>query len=64
MRDENFEGSIFEKMGFDAELCPKCNAHLHGGICLNACHLSESQMKRFQLIMEQISREREVEKNE
>ena len=45
--DPNFTGSIFEQLGFDAELCPTCNAHLKSGICLNACHLSDNSQKVF-----------------
>lgn len=37
--DENFEGSIFEALGFDRELCPHCKAHLKDGLCLNGCKL-------------------------
>ena len=40
--DPNYEGSVFQKMGFDALLCPVCNAHLRDGICLNNCHLDRS----------------------
>lgn len=49
--DPDFEGSISEKFGFDAELCPTCNANLHGGICLNACHLSKKSRQRFSELM-------------
>ena len=39
--DPNFEGSIWQKLGYEDKLCPDCGAHLHHGICLNACHLSQ-----------------------
>ena len=45
--DPNFEGSIFQKLGFEDKLCPTCGANLRNGICLNACHLSEAARKRF-----------------
>jgi hypothetical protein len=45
--DPNFEGSIWQKMGHDPELCPTCGAHLYDGICLNACHLTRESRERF-----------------
>lgn len=38
--DPDYEGSLFEKLGFDPVLCPVCSAHLRDGVCLNLCHLS------------------------
>lgn len=37
--------------------CPECDAHLsaEGLICLNACHLSAAQFRRFQDQMRGIS---------
>lgn len=49
--DPDFEGSIFQELGYDAELCPTCGAHLHGGICLNTCHLSDETRQRFNVLM-------------
>jgi len=49
--DPDFVGSIWEEMGWDAELCPACDAHLRSGICLNACHLSKASQERFAVIM-------------
>ncbi len=45
--DENFAGSIWEKLGYSNELCPTCNAHIYNGICLNACHLSALLRVKF-----------------
>ena len=30
--DPDFEGSIFQELGYDKELCSICNAHLYNGI--------------------------------
>jgi len=46
-RDPKFAGSIHEELGFDDILCPTCGAHLRGGICLNACHLTTRSRRRF-----------------
>jgi len=56
LKDENFKGSIFEKLGFDAELCPICGAHLRNGICLNGCHLNPSAKELFRELMEKTKR--------
>ena len=45
--DPDFEDSLSEQLGFDAQLCPTCHAHLWKGICLNACHLSDDMRERF-----------------
>lgn len=45
--DPDFEGSLFQKLGYEARLCPTCKAHLYDGICLNTCHLSKVSQKRF-----------------
>ena len=45
--DRKYKGSIWEKLGYDKELCPRCKTHLHKGICLNACHLTSSSRQRF-----------------
>ena len=38
--DKDFEGSIFQQLGFQARLCPHCKAHLgSSGVCLNGCTL-------------------------
>jgi len=51
--DEDFTDAKSLDGLFVKELCPVCKAHLsHRGICLNACHLSESSRKRFSAIME------------
>lgn len=53
--DALFEGSVFEKLGFDKEQCPSCNAHLKGDICLNGCHLgyeAKQRMQKFFMSME------------
>jgi hypothetical protein len=49
--DPNFDGSLWQKLGYEARLCPVCGAHLHEGICLNACHLSTSARERFVSLM-------------
>lgn len=46
--DRNFEGSIFQTLGFDKELCPSCRSHLLGGVCLNACQLTVAQYRAMQ----------------
>lgn len=45
--DEDFTGSLWEQLGYENKLCPTCGAHLHGGICLNACHLGDAGQDRF-----------------
>lgn len=62
--DPDFVGSIFEKMGWDAELCPTCNAHLHGGVCLNVCHLSRVSRKRFGKLMGVVVDRRRAERKQ
>jgi len=52
--DENFEGSIFEKLGFSKYLCSTCKSHLHEGICLNGCHLPESFRESFRKLVKEI----------
>jgi len=54
--DPNFKRSIFESLGFDAELCPVCNSHLKDGVCLNACHLTSKQKRMFRKQMDEIKR--------
>lgn len=54
MKNSDFEGSIFEKLGFDSERCPHCKSHLKGGICLNACHLSVGTYRKMHRKMMQI----------
>lgn len=46
--DRNFEGSIWQTLGFDPELCPHCRSHLSGGICLNACQLTVAEYRIMQ----------------
>jgi len=58
LKDKNFKGSIFEKLGFDADLCPVCGAHLRNGICLNGCHLNPSAKERFHKLMEKVAEKR------
>jgi hypothetical protein len=53
--DPNFVGSVFDQMGFEKELCPTCGAHLRGGICLNACHLTKTSQKKFSELMKRIA---------
>jgi hypothetical protein len=55
--DPDFEDSLWELLGYDNLLCPTCNAHLHGGICLNACHLSSESRARFATIMTEVADE-------
>ncbi len=44
------------QIGFRAERCPVCHAHLHqSGICLNACHLSPGARARFQAHMRSVT---------
>ena len=57
MIDEDFKGSIWEKLGYDAELCPKCKAHYRNGICLNGCHLPKKTLQKFNSIMKKIAEE-------
>lgn len=45
--DPKFAGSMWEQLGYQATLCPTCHAHLHDGICLNACHLGDAGKERF-----------------
>jgi len=52
--DENFKGSLWEKMGYESRLCPFCGAHLRKGICLNACHLNARLKKKFNNTMVEI----------
>lgn len=47
MVDPDFEGSIFQQLGFDKEMCPTCKAHLRNGICLNGCHLTSDVLTKF-----------------
>ena len=48
MTDEEYEAHPYAKLlGTDKARCPDCNAPTHGGICLNACHLSAGQYQRF-----------------
>ncbi len=36
----------------EKRFCPDCGTHLSaGGICLNACHLTVGQMRRFQSLL-------------
>ena len=56
--DENFEGSIFEKLGFSKYLCTTCKSHLREGICLNGCHLPESFRERFHKMVEEVINKR------
>jgi len=54
--DPNFSGSIFEQLGYSAELCSRCLAHLYtDGICLNGCHLSRATLERFNKLMKEAS---------
>jgi len=52
--DEDFEGSLWQRMGYEARLCPFCNAHLHRGICLNACHLNVKLEKKLNNTMVEV----------
>jgi hypothetical protein len=59
--DKDFEGSIFERMGFTKYLCPKCGAHLWKArdgslVCLNGCHLSPSTLRLFKSLIEQVGK--------
>jgi len=45
--DPKFQGSIWERLGFDDKICPVCDAHLKDGICLNACHLNATSRRNF-----------------
>lgn len=56
--DPDFVGSIWEEMGYDDKLCPACGAHLHNGICLNACHLTKRSREKFGQLMKQMMEER------
>ena len=54
--DPDFEGSLLQQLGFDPELCPTCEAHLHGGICLNTCHLTKESRVKFAALMSLFSK--------
>jgi hypothetical protein len=61
--DPNFEGSMWQTLGMDKELCPTCNAHLHNGICLNACHLTPASKMAFHMeLLEHINIEKNIQK--
>ena len=49
--DPDFEGSLWQKLGYDSVICPECEAHLRKGICLNACHLSTGARGRLAKLM-------------
>lgn len=53
--DTEFEGSLEQALGYDPVLCPTCGAHLHGGICLNACHLSDETRQKFVELMNAVA---------
>jgi hypothetical protein len=57
MKKDDFEGSIWQALGYDRETCKKCGAHLHGRICLNGCYLSPASRFFFEAGMEKIARE-------
>lgn len=61
--DPDFAGSIFEKLGYDPELCPHCDTHLHKGICLNACMVPMWEMRRAQQIWREIEAERRAKES-
>jgi len=46
--DKNYEGSLWQMLGFDAELCQYCKSHLYNGICLNGCSLTVGQYRTMQ----------------
>jgi len=48
------KSDLFEKLGFDKELCPKCKAHLRNKICLNGCQLSPEGQERLRRMSEDI----------
>ena len=56
-KDPDFEGSLFQRLGFCDLLCPDCGAHLKpvtgtgGPICLNACHLTPETQERMNSLM-------------
>lgn len=59
--DPDYEGSIWQRLGFDATLCPVCDAHLSGGICLNGCHLApETHINLHNLMLPSINLEAAV----
>jgi len=45
---EQFEGSIWQQLEYDRETCRHCGAHLHGGVCLNACSLTVAEYRKMQ----------------
>ena len=51
--DNNYKGSIWERLGFDVNLCPHCKTHLYEGICLNACQLSVGAYRIMQAGLEE-----------
>ena len=52
MLDSKYKGSINDKIGLSAWICPHCNAHLSKNfICLNACHLTAAGLRRFERAM-------------
>lgn len=50
MKDPNFEGSLAQELGMDAELCETCGANLYNGICLNGCGLRALRALLWRLI--------------
>lgn len=58
LKDPEFKGSIFEKLGLSEYLCPECKAHLKESmgdlICLNACHLPKHWQRRLSTLMKSV----------
>ena len=44
------EPDLFERIGFDKEICPECQANYRNSICLNGCHLSKKTLDKFNKI--------------
>jgi hypothetical protein len=59
MTDEEYEDHPYAKaLEMDKETCPTCTSPLMGGICLNACHLSTAQDRKFRFHMRDVLGER------
>lgn len=62
---KDFEGSIWQRLGYTKYLCPKCPAYLKKAdngdlICLNGCHMSEGMRCRMASDMKKIVEERKL----
>lgn len=49
---DDFEDSIWDKLGYSRQICPECGSHLRNDICLNTCHLSDTQRQEFRQLID------------